>query len=566
MDKIVSLDFDSALYYANRLSDKNEVFLFNNLITIWRNSGTSLKSDSILVAKFDIESIDPLELIVLGTFNLFNGQRGMALKAFLKSADLQEKDSDLAIINYIQILHIYSRTLLLGDDFDRYLDKLKITSRDSKIGMAWYYIYRMNYNGKLPESDSLDYIHQNLYNEAEEFFGEHPLNEQVLAYFEYQRGSYWMWYGKYDTAKVSFNQAIKNSESYGYLQLVVFNSYIQLAGIESRLGNYGLARDFLALAKENKTKYDVHLTELNYELAVATNYYENTKQWDSAYFSLKNALGPTIQVFAEEHNIQLNDLVQKYEVEKKENEIEAQKNRISDQNRIIWIVVLFVFSLFVFSIVLVYAFRNIRKKNKKIETLMRELHHRVKNNLQVISSLLGLQSIKLKDKVAKKAVSEGKDRIRAMSLIHQRLYQNEEVTSLNIKEYITNLVNELAQSYGYYNKAVITIEAPSDSFDVDTSLPIGLIINEIVSNAFKYAFKNVAEPSLDIHLVQKEKKSFNLHIGDNGVGLPADFEIDKSTSFGMKLVDLLVKQLQGKLKVENKDGLHYYIDFQVSGD
>ena len=153
-----------------------------------------------------------------------------------------------------------------------------------------------------------------------------------------------------------------------------------------------------------------------------------------------------------------------------------------------------------------------------------------------------------------------------MSLIHQRLYQNEEVTSLNIKEYITNLVNELAQSYGYYNKAVITIEAPSDSFDVDTSLPIGLIINEIVSNAFKYAFKNVAEPSLDIHLVQKEKKSFNLHIGDNGVGLPADFEIDKSTSFGMKLVDLLVKQLQGKLKVENKDGLHYYIDFQVSGD
>ena len=194
---------------------------------------------------------------------------------------------------------------------------------------------------------------------------------------------------------------------------------------------------------------------------------------------------------------------------------------------------------------------------------MRELHHRVKNNLQVISSLLGLQSMRLEDANAKRAVIEGKERIRAMSLIHQKLYRHEEVTSLNIQDYITNLVEELTQSYGFSKKAKINIDVPSISMDADTSLPIGLIVNELVSNAFKYAFQDIEEPILELKLI-KENNNLLLKISDNGIGLPEQYSFENASSFGMKLVNLLVKQLKGSLEINQTNGLSYLIKFQMT--
>ncbi len=563
-EKIILLEFDSAHYYLDRLPVNSKTESLGQLIEVWKNSGGNFKADSSLAALISDGTVDPLKLILKGSFFMFYGDRGSALKYFLNSIDLiPEGDSDLAFINSMAILNIYSKTLLLGNDFARHLYRARTLAKDSKAKMAWYHIYKMKYNGRLPPSDTLEFVYKSGYEDASRFFETYDLTEQILAFYQYQKGSFHKAYDQFEVAEISFLEAIQYAKNHPYLRYELFNSYIQLAGIKSKQGEFDLAKEYLDLARRNQFKYDITLTDLNYHWTLSLEYYENTKQWDSAYFKLKNTMGPTFQLFIEENNIHVNELAQKYEVDKKENEIQLQKDRITNQNRILWIVGISVICLLILSAVLVYAFSNIQKKNRKIETLMRELHHRVKNNLQVISSLLGLQSMKLEDEAAKKAVSEGKGRIRAMSLIHQKLYQNEEVTSLNIREYISSLVDELTQSYGFQGKTKILIEAPEDIFDADTSLPLGLIINELVSNAFKYAFKDIKEPILGLRLIHEDPNEFSLHIEDNGHGLPHDFNVENATSFGMKLVHLLVRQLGGTIDIENDNGLHCHIRFQL---
>ena len=134
---------------------------------------------------------------------------------------------------------------------------------------------------------------------------------------------------------------------------------------------------------------------------------------------------------------------------------------------------------------------------------MRELHHRVKNNLQVISSMLALQSMKLENETARIAITEGKDRIRAMSLIHQRLYKKENELKINVREYVKNLMNDLVDSYGDHRNVDINLSIDSYSLNADTTLPIGLIINELVTNAFKYAFEKTDLPQIVVDLKVK---------------------------------------------------------------
>ena len=169
--------------------------------------------------------------------------------------------------------------------------------------------------------------------------------------------------------------------------------------------------------------------------------------------------------------------------------------------------------------------------------------------------------MKVQNEEAQKMVAEGKERIRAMALIHQKLYQQEEVSSVNIKEYIENLVGELSSSYGFHEKAEIKLDLVDISLDADTSLPLGLIINEVVSNAFKYAFQDIEKPILELKLIQNDAGKFNLSIKDNGIGLPESFKLEEAHSFGMRLVNILSKQIKGQLEVRNQEGLEYQLTF-----
>lgn len=205
----------------------------------------------------------------------------------------------------------------------------------------------------------------------------------------------------------------------------------------------------------------------------------------------------------------------------------------------------------------------LRQKNQQIEILIRELHHRVKNNLQVVSSLMSLQSNRMSDEKAKQALEDGKTRVDAMAMIHQKLYMDNELAAVDMLDYLENLSLSLANSFGYDATNVKTsIDLPDQSMDIDRAIPIGLIVNELVTNAFKHAFKNIEHPMISISLKQTKQKTIALQVADNGKGLQPDKDLKKAGSFGMKLVHTLVNQLNGELSIEQYKGTIFTIDIR----
>ncbi len=202
-------------------------------------------------------------------------------------------------------------------------------------------------------------------------------------------------------------------------------------------------------------------------------------------------------------------------------------------------------------------------------TLLKEIHHRVKNNLQVISSLLRLQSSYIKDDEAREIFIESQNRIRSMALIHQKLYLSKDLTHINFANYINELVSSLLSSFKFNsNKINLNIDVEDIELPVDMVLNIGLIINELVSNAFKYAFPdglsrdgNVCE--LSIKLESGCDGKFILVIKDNGIGLPANVDFKNSDTLGLQIVVALVDQHKGLIELNNDFGTEYAITFNT---
>lgn len=193
-------------------------------------------------------------------------------------------------------------------------------------------------------------------------------------------------------------------------------------------------------------------------------------------------------------------------------------------------------------------------KNQQIETLMRELHHRVKNNLQVVSSLLNLQSNRIEDDTARDALEQGKSRVDAMAMIHQKLYMDEVGASINMTDYLQSLCLSLAASYGHDSSMVaVDVSLTDTKIDIDKAIPVGLIVNELVTNAFKYAFSNTAAPRVMVNMTSVGDK-IKLVVADNGSGFDPALIGRKKESFGMKLVNMLVSQLKGEMITEQNNG------------
>jgi len=196
----------------------------------------------------------------------------------------------------------------------------------------------------------------------------------------------------------------------------------------------------------------------------------------------------------------------------------------------------------------------IARQSEEMQTLMKEIHHRVKNNLQVISSLLDLQSISIKDQQAAEAVKEGKNRVQSMALIHQDLYNERNIKGISVKHYIDSLTQGLFHSYNI-KRGRIELHTNIDDMmlDVDTVIPIGLILNELISNSLKYAFKNRETGHLWVSL-KKEEKSLLLQVKDDGPGFPPDFNWNNSQTFGVKLIRAFTQKLKAKMEIYNDNG------------
>lgn len=196
----------------------------------------------------------------------------------------------------------------------------------------------------------------------------------------------------------------------------------------------------------------------------------------------------------------------------------------------------------------------IQKQSADLEVLMKEIHHRVKNNLQVISSLLDLQSHTITDSQASEAVKEGKNRVQSMALIHQNLYSEGNIRGIKTKEYISNLLQSLCDSYNITNdKLKLHTEIDDLNLDVDTMIPLGLVLNELVSNSLKYAFNDGRPGELSI-VLKEESQHLLLRVSDNGTGYPESLDTRGSKSFGMKMIRAFAQKLKAKLNIYNNQG------------
>lgn len=196
------------------------------------------------------------------------------------------------------------------------------------------------------------------------------------------------------------------------------------------------------------------------------------------------------------------------------------------------------------------------------EFLLKEIHHRVKNNLQVISSLLSLQSKFIENEAALEAIKEGRDRVKSMALIHQNLYQENNLTGIEIKDYIEKLCRNLFNSYHIDpNKVTLELEIHSLNLDVDTVIPLGLIINELVTNALKYAFPDDRNGIIQIFL-KEQNEILNLRVKDNGVGIETEMSRQENQTFGYRLINVFKNKLEAELTVDSKGGTDVFMSIK----
>lgn len=196
----------------------------------------------------------------------------------------------------------------------------------------------------------------------------------------------------------------------------------------------------------------------------------------------------------------------------------------------------------------------LEKGNHEKEVMLAEIHHRVKNNLQVISSMLNMQARRLLDESAVKAVQEGRDRVKAMALVHQKLYQSEHLDVINMRDYLSALIQNILATYGFDNKRFdLDLKIENIKVDFEMAISLGLIINELISNALKYAYHEVKNPHLEVAL-SLQNHTLELLVADNGMGLPGDFKLENKANFGLKLVHSSVADLDAELQMENTNG------------
>jgi two-component sensor histidine kinase len=309
--------------------------------------------------------------------------------------------------------------------------------------------------------------------------------------------------------------------------------------------------------------------------ALLTNFYEEEAQYASA-LKFQKIYQKYQDSLVNKENIQKNEQIKAgYEVAKRESEISLLNMINFSQKK--WVIGLIVgLSLVLILTYLLYkGNQKVKKANQDLSTqaniiskrekekalLLQELNHRVKNNLQMVSSLLNLQSRQLTGHPAKEAILSGKYRVEALSLVHRKLYQEGVDTKIPLKEYIEELVLGLFEGYNAKFSPSFTIA--SIHIGIDIAIPLALIINEMVINSLKYAYEGVEEPLLKIVIMQETSNNLHLQVIDNGIGFPEE-DTTNSNSFGLKLITSLIEQLEGTIKRINTQGTHWEMNIKLS--
>ena len=360
----------------------------------------------------------------------------------------------------------------------------------------------------------------------------------------------------------------------------IFSGYMDLARRQLSMGNIGATEKYFRQAKMFADSSDLFVVarmhEMQYKLdSSAGNYLKALNESrlmeildDSVYNVVKAKQFSELQILYEtegkDKNIEL--LVQKDIV---------QQASIRQSNLVKNFTLAGIFAMLVITGLLYVQYRNKQKRNKEIneknraleqlvkdkEWLVKEIHHRVKNNFHIVASLLEIQSSYLKNKDALSAIKESQHRIHSMSIIHQKLYQSDTLSTIQMPEYIYELVEYLRESYGIREKVGFSLEIENIELNHASAITLGLILNEAITNAIKYAFAKTKNGKISISLSHVSDSQILLSIADNGRGLPNDFDSRIGASMGMELLQGLTDDLGGSFSIETNEWNAYKSDF-----
>ncbi len=380
---------------------------------------------------------------------------------------------------------------------------------------------------------------------------------------------------QYKEGKKNIVKALKILENYKIkTSSITPYGYGLLADLNLRNKQYDLA---ISNYKKSKTGY----------LFLKNRYAaESMSQYLGEAYQQKGDLPKALLYFKEYFNQSLIFEKEKNGRGLRENELQInlltqEKKLHHKQNQQIFFIVAFLIA----AILLVFSYRNYRlkqksnkklaslnnalknknllldKKNAENELLLKEIHHRVKNNLAVVTGLLSLQSEEIDDPKTKDAIMEGQRRINSIGIVHQKLYLGKNPGAIEMKDYFLSLGESILDSFGTENRIELKILMEKIDLDIDTAIPLGLIVNELLTNTIKYAFPKGEKGLITIHLEKQNNHILNLEVSDNGVGKT---DIIRGTGFGGQLISLLTEQLNGIMSEKNQNGTTLIFDFKLN--
>ncbi len=378
----------------------------------------------------------------------------------------------------------------------------------------------------------------------------------VLSMAYNDLASFYMEFDLFKDAEKYFLRALEIADSKDERSMMVIKNGLSQIYLHTERFDQCIAITREALATVHKTNDIFFLTELPEYMAKS---YEGLQQYDSAYKYMKLNWIYTDSLFTINQEEALQEMQTKYETEKKERIISRQR-----REQLFGGALLIALGGIVLLLIRAYRSKNkinavLEERNKEKDFLLKEIHHRVKNNLQILSSLLSLQSNNEEDSTVLSALQESRNRVESMGLIHQKLYTKDNPTSVNLKEYIQELCDYLTDSFNS-EEIFFTIipEIQVGLADVETAIPLGLIINELITNSMKYAFDGTQKGIVEVKL-QEEGDKLILQVTDNGNGSIA--ETGSGTNFGSQLIQILSKKLKGVITVNQEEGFQTTIVF-----
>jgi len=397
-------------------------------------------------------------------------------------------------------------------------------------------------------------------------------NEFIESYTLGNLGMVFSAQNKLAIAKNYLNKAIDKLNSLEDTYSVAIYS-AELGTVYKKEGAFSSAEEKYLEALDLAQKINIKEPIRDFNLMLS-EFYASQEKYDKALFHQKQ-----YQVYQDslinKQNIQkIEQLTAGYEIDKRESEIDALQTITTNQKR--WMLILGICTLIILLFVYLLYRGNgkIRKINKSLSQqkaiitnreqekviLLKELNHRVKNNLQMISSLLSLQSRELSGHQAQEAIIAGKNRVEALSLVHRKLYQDGIETRIQLKEYMEELVLGLFHAYDAKFKPDFKITAIS--IGIDQAIPLALIVNEMVINALKYAYEDISNPILNIQIKEKDS-DLEVEVMDNGTGFSLE-DSKKENSFGIKLIHSLVTQLNGVIEKSTNNGTHWKMSIKTT--